>query len=95
MVGVNIFGKSIQFRNRRADLYWKKKIEQIQSKRDHCKKYSKKWNWYHLKLCKMMRKCAYQLRNYQHWLSKHIISHTKSNTIIVGKLKIKEMIGIF
>ena len=90
-VGVNIVGKSIQFRNRRADLYWKKKIEQVQSKRDHCKMHSKKWNWYHLKLCNMIRRCAYQLRDYQHWLSNQIISHTKANTVIVGKLKVKEM----
>ncbi len=89
--GVNIVGKSIHFKNRRADLYWKKKIEQVQSKRDHCKKYSKRWNWYHQKVSKMKRTCAHQLRDYQHWLSKQIISNTKANTIIVGKLKVKKM----
>ncbi len=91
-VGVNIGGKSIHFRNRRADLYWKKKIEQMQSKRDHCKKYSKRWNWYHQKLSKMKRKCTYQLRDYQHWLSHQINENTKANTIIVGKLKVKQIV---
>ena len=90
-VGVNILGKGIHFSHRRADLYWKKKIEQVQSKQDHCKKYSKKWNWYHLKLCKMKRKCAFQLRDFQHWLSHQIITNTKANTIIVGKLNVKKM----
>ncbi len=90
-VGVNYLGKALHFTHRRADLYWKKKIEQVQSKRDHCKKYSKKWNWYQLKLKKMMKKCVYQLKDYQHWLSTQIITHTKANTIIVGKLKVKQM----
>ncbi|MFX1500303.1 MAG: RNA-guided endonuclease InsQ/TnpB family protein [Promethearchaeota archaeon] len=90
-VGVNLFGKSIQFRNRRADLYWKSKIEEVQSKRDHCKKYSNKWNFYNSKLNKMIRKCSHQLRDFQHWLSKQVISHTKANTIVIGKLKVKQM----
>ncbi|MFX1366823.1 MAG: RNA-guided endonuclease InsQ/TnpB family protein [Promethearchaeota archaeon] len=90
-VGVNIFGKSVQFNHKRADIYWKKKIEEVQSKRDHCKKYSKKWYWYNEKRKKMIRKCTHQLKDFQHWLSKQILSHTKANTIIVGKLKVKKI----
>ncbi|MFW9988093.1 MAG: RNA-guided endonuclease InsQ/TnpB family protein [Candidatus Odinarchaeota archaeon] len=90
-VGVNLFGKSIQFTHRRPDLYWKKKIEGVQSKRDHCKRYSKKWHWYNEKQKKMIRKRTYQLRDFQHWLSKQIISNTKANTIVVGKLPVKKM----
>ncbi len=90
-VAMNLFGKSIQFTHRRPDLYWKKKIEEVQSKRDHCKRYSNRWYWYNSKLCKMIKKCSYQLKDYQHWLSHQIISNTKANTIIVGKLKVKQM----
>ncbi|MBN1217194.1 MAG: IS200/IS605 family accessory protein TnpB-related protein, partial [Candidatus Lokiarchaeota archaeon] len=39
----------------------------------------------------MKRTCAHQLRDYQHWLSHQIVSNTKANTIIVGKLKVKQM----
>jgi len=88
---VNLHSKFIQIKNKRADLYWKKKIESIQSRRDHCKKYSKKWRKYHHKFRKMHQKCAYQMRDFQHKISKHIVTHTKANTIIVGDLNVKEM----
>ncbi len=89
--GVNIHSKFVSFKHRRADLYWKKKIEEVQSKRDHCKKGSNKWKWYNAKLKKMKRKQANQLKDFQHWLSKHIVENTKANTIIIGKLAVKEM----
>jgi putative transposase len=89
--GVNIHGKRILFKHRRADLYWKKKVEEVQGKRDHCKKASNKWNWYDQKLKKMKQRKANQLKDFQHWLSKQIIEHTKANTIIIGDLKVKKM----
>lgn len=89
--GVNLHGKSIQFRHKRANLHWKKKIEEIQSKRDHCKKYSRRWTWYNTKLKKMKHKLAYQLKDYQHWLSKQLIDNTKANTLIIGDLAVKTM----
>ncbi|MFX0069989.1 MAG: transposase [Candidatus Hermodarchaeota archaeon] len=88
---VNLNSKFVQVKNRRADLYWKKKIEEVQSKRDHCKKYSHRWYRYIEKLNKMKRKCANQMRDYQHKISKKIISNTKANTIIIGDLNVKEM----
>ncbi|MBD3255353.1 MAG: IS200/IS605 family element transposase accessory protein TnpB [Candidatus Lokiarchaeota archaeon] len=88
---VNIDGKFVQFKNRRADKYWKEKIEQVQSKRDRCKKYSRRWKRYHNKLCKMMRKCTNQLRDFQHKISKQVVENTKANTIVVGKLEVKKM----
>ncbi|MFX1364109.1 MAG: RNA-guided endonuclease InsQ/TnpB family protein [Promethearchaeota archaeon] len=90
-VGINLSGNSVQFTHRRADLYWKKKIEEVHSKRDHCKRYSNKWHWYHSKLLRMIKKCAYQLKDFQHWLSNQIVTNTKANTIIVGDLKVKQM----
>ena len=89
---VNLFGKSIQFQHRRADRYWKKKLEGLQSKRDHCKKFSRRWTWYNSKLKKIKRRQAHQLKDYQHWLSKQIISHTRANTLIIGDLSLKSMV---
>ncbi len=89
--GVNIHGKFVSFKHRRADLYWKKRIEEVQSKRDHCKKASNKWKWYNDKLKSMKRRQTNQLKDYQHWLSKQIVENTKANTIIIGKLDVKEM----
>ena len=88
---VNLDGKFIQIKNRRADLYWKKKLEEVQSKRDHCKKYSRQWKRYHQKYCTMKMKCANQLKDFQHHISKQIVEHTKANTIIVGDLNVKQM----
>jgi putative transposase len=89
--GVNLHGKTVSFKHRRADLYWKKKIEEVQGKRDHCKKRSRKWNWYHQKLAQMKRKQANQLKYFQHWLSKQVVENTKANTIVMGDLKVKKM----
>jgi len=88
---VNLDGKFVQIKNRRADLYWKEKLEEVQSKRDHCKKGSNRWKRYHQKYCKMKEKCANQLRDFQHKISKQIVEHTKANTIIVGELNVKQM----
>ena len=89
--GVNIHGKTVLFTHRRADLYWKMKIEEVQGKRDHCKKGSHKWKWYDQKLKQMKRKQANQLKDFQHWLSKQIVENTKANTIIIGDLNVKKM----
>ena len=88
---VNLDFKFIQVKNRRADLYWRKKIEEVQSKRDHCKKNSHRWYRYSKKLNIMRRKCAHQMRDYQHKISKKIISNTKANTNIIGDLGVKKM----
>lgn len=42
VTAVNMKGKFIQIRNRRPDLYWKGKLQEVQSRRDHCLKYSNK-----------------------------------------------------
>ena len=40
---------------------------------------------------RMKRKCANQLRDYQHKISHQIVSNTRANTIIIGDLKVKQM----
>ena len=88
---VNLAGKFLQIKNRRADLYWKDKMREVQSKRDHCKKYSARWHRYTKKLNYMKRNCAHQMKDFQHKTSKKILENTKANTIIVGDLSVKEM----
>jgi putative transposase len=88
---VNLEGKFLQVPNRRANLYWKGKLAEVQSKRDHCKKDSNRWKRYNSKLCQMQRKCASQLRDFQHKISKKIVTNTKANTIVIGDLDVKEM----
>lgn len=50
--GVNLHFKFLQIKNRRADRYWKKVLEEVQSKRDHCKKSSHRWHRYNSKYIK-------------------------------------------
>lgn len=88
---INIHGKSKEFKNIRPDKYWEKRIEAVQSKRDHCKKYSIKWKFYNKSLKYMKRKTSKQLKDFQHKLSRKIVDNTKSNTIIVGDLSVKDM----
>ncbi|KXB01370.1 hypothetical protein AKJ41_01810 [candidate division MSBL1 archaeon SCGC-AAA259O05] len=89
--GVNTYGESIEFKNRRADKYWESKVEEVQSKRDHCKKGSRRWKRYNEKLCKMKKKCADQLWDHQHKISRVMVDNTKANTIIIGDLSTKGM----
>ncbi|MCE7744729.1 MAG: IS200/IS605 family element transposase accessory protein TnpB [Candidatus Heimdallarchaeota archaeon] len=84
-------GKIITVKNKRVDKYWQPKIEEVQSKRDHCKKYSNKWHWYNDKLSKMIRKQTNQQKDFQHKTSKKIVENTKANTIIIGDLNSKDM----
>jgi len=91
VTAVNMHGKFLEVKNPRPDKYWQPKIQQVQSKRDHCKKGSRKWRWYHAKLRKMQRKLSNQIKDFQHKLSKKLVENTKANTIIIGNLSVKEM----
>jgi putative transposase len=89
---VNSQGKFIQFQNRRPDLYWRRKIANLISNRDHCYKYSRRWHWYNRKLRKMWLKCNNQLKDFQHKVSKTIVFNTRANNLILGNLSVKKMI---
>jgi putative transposase len=91
VTAVNTDGKFLQIKNNRADKYWQPKIEELQSRRDRCKKGSRRWNKLNSLLKKCKRKCANQLRDFQHKLSVKIVKNTKANTIIVGDLSAKQM----
>jgi putative transposase len=88
---VNNKGRFTEFKNERPDKHWGKTVAEIQSRRDHCKKGSKKWNRLHEVLAKCKRKSANQLKDFQHKLSRKIIDNTKANTIVVGKIETKEL----
>ncbi len=88
---VNLQSRFIQIPNKRPDNYWRKKMVEVQSKRDYCKKKSHKWHWYNRKLAKMKRKQSNQLKDFQHKISKVVLINTKANTLIVGDLAVKQM----
>ena len=88
---VNMDGKFVEFINQRPDKYWQKKIESLQSRRDHCSKFSQKWYALNNNLKYMKQKCSRQLKDFQHKLSRKIVNNTRANTIIVGDLQIKQM----
>ena len=91
VTAVNTKGKFIQVKNERPDKYWQPKIEEIQSRRDKCKKGSRRWNGLNKDLKRMKRRCVNQMRDFQHKTSRKIIDNTRANTIIVGDLQIKKM----
>lgn len=102
ITAVNSQGKFLHKKNRiqKLEKYWENKINEVKSKRDHCKHPSKKhpkfnkskrYVFYDNKLKKMIRKKSNQYKNFQHELSKKIVENTKANTIIVGDLDVKQM----
>lgn len=88
---VNSYGKFVEFRNERPDKYWNPIAASIQSKRDHCKKASRRWRRLHVALKKRKRKCSNQTKDFQHKLSRRIVDNTRANTIVVGDLCVKSM----
>ena len=88
---VNLQGRFKEFANQRPDKYWQKPTKELQSRRDHCKKYSRKWKKLSALHNKCKRKSANQMKDFQHKMSRKIINNTKANTIIVGDLSPKEM----
>jgi putative transposase len=91
VTAVNLQGKFIQISNRRPDKYWRKKIREVQFKRNHCIQFSNNWYRYTAKLQKMQRKLAHQLRDFQHKISKCVVENTRANILIIGTLDIKAM----
>lgn len=91
VTAVNTQGKFFEIKTPRSDQYWNAKIDSIKSRRDHCKKDSKRWNRLHNRYQKMEAKKSHQIKDFQHRLSKKMIENTKANTIIVGDLNVKNM----
>ncbi|MFX0162790.1 MAG: RNA-guided endonuclease InsQ/TnpB family protein [Candidatus Hodarchaeota archaeon] len=91
VTAVNTHGKFFETTNPRPDKYWNPKVDAIQSRRDHCKKGSRRWKRLNkaLKTCK--KKCTNQIRDFQHKLSRKMVDNTKANTIIIGDLNVKGM----
>ena len=92
VTAVNLQGKFVQIRNRRVDLYWKDKLQEVQSRRDHCRKHSNRWWFYQRKWLKMRHKLTNQLRDFQHKVSKVVVTNTRANTIVIGNLDVKAMV---
>jgi putative transposase len=84
-------GKFKELKNRRPDKYWEPKIQPIQSRRDHCKNKSRKWKRLNKNLVRMKRKSSNQLKDNQHKITSNIVDNTDANTIIIGKLDVKQM----
>jgi putative transposase len=84
-------GNYTELGNRRPDRYWEPKIQQVQSRRDHCLKNSRKWKQLHNNLGTMKRKSSNQLKDNQHKITRIIVDNTDANTIIVGKLDVKQI----
>lgn len=91
VTAVNMDGKFIEIKTPRPDQYWNPKISKLQSRRDHCKKYSRKWFKFNNQMKKMKSKQSNQIKDFQHKLSKKIIDNTRANTIIIGDLNVKNM----
>jgi putative transposase len=91
VTAVNMQGKFFEAINPRPDKYWNPKVDAIRSRRDHCKKGSRKWRHTHNVLRRCLKKCSDQIRDYQHKLSRKMVDNTKANTIVMGQLAVKEM----
>jgi len=91
VTAVNSQGKFFEVKNQRPDRYWQPIIESLQSRRDRCKRGSRRWKKLNRNLKRCQRKCANQLRDFQHKLSRKMVDNTRANTLIIGALEVKQM----
>jgi putative transposase len=91
VTAVNMYGMFFEATNPRPDRYWNPILDAIQSRRDHCKKGSRRWIRLHKALRRFKKKSSDHIRDYQHKLSRKMVDNTKANTFIIGKLGVKEM----
>jgi len=91
VTAINMQGRFFEVKNPRPDKYWNKRTDALQSRRDHCKKDSNRWKRLHTTMNKCKRKCGNQIRDFEHKLSRKMISNTRANTIIIGELDVKNM----
>ncbi len=91
VTAVNMHGKFFESWNPRPDKYWNPKTDTIQSRRDHCRKRSRRWIRLHEALRRCKKKCSDQIRDYQHKLSRKIVDNTRANTFILQDLHVEEM----
>jgi len=89
--GVNLHGRFVEFKNNRYDKNWNPVVDALQSRRDRCRKNSRRWKWLHSAWKKGKRKSTNQTRDFQHKRSRKIVQNTKANTIIIGALNVKAM----
>jgi putative transposase len=80
VTAVNMHGKFFESWNTRPDKYWNPKTDSIQSRRDHCKKGSRRWSRLHEALRRCKKKCSNQIRDYQHKLSRKMVNNTSQHT---------------
>jgi len=91
VTAVNSHGKFLEVKNQRPDKYWQPIIEQLQSRRDHCRRGSRRWKKLNRNLKWCQRKYANQLCDFQHKLSRKMVDNTRANTLIIGALEVKQM----
>ena len=91
VTAVNMQGRFFEVKNPRPDKYWNKRTDAIQSKRDHCKKYSNRWKRLHKSMNKRKRKCSNQIKDFEHKLSRRMVDNTRADTIIIWRLNVKNM----
>jgi len=89
---INTHGKTQEFTIQRPDKYWNKHIKELQQRRDHCKKGSRRYKYLDACLRRCKRKSSDQTKDHLHKLSRKIIDNTRANTLIVGDLSVKQMV---
>ena len=91
ITAVNTESKFYEATNPRPDKYWNPKVDELQSRRDHCIKGSRHWHRLDRAKNKLTRKCSNQIKDIQHKLTRKMVDNTRANTIIIGDLDVKEM----
>lgn len=72
--------------------YYDKLIDKLKSKRDKCKKFSKRYNSYNKAISRYHHLLVNKRTNHFHHVSKWIVTQEAENAIVVGKLSVKEMV---
>lgn len=73
--------------------YFDKVVDKLKSKRSKCKKGSRKYRSYTKAIRRICQKITNKRRNHFHQVTKWIVTKEAENAIVVGDLKVKEMVN--
>jgi len=83
----------IRFNAFKQTRYFDRIVDKLRSRRDKCKKYSRKWKLLTKTIRRIYQTVSNRRENYYHHVSKDITSQADVRAIVVGDLSIKQMIS--
>jgi putative transposase len=86
VTGVSTTGDIIEIKHRKPSMKELKRLDNLRSKRDRCKRYSRRWLWYTKRLHDELEEWRNRVKDWLHKVSSYLVGRTEG-TLVIGNLK--------